>query len=144
LNGGCLVSGWTVYDNWAGRNLTIRCLDNDCEYKGWVEQEYRTGNPDRIATCDSQGCFATGWETHVIVTNQYLGRTDCLAGEPNRWNCLTGGWISGQPYGPQIVTRCIRNDCAQFGWEVRFPNGGWQRAVCKAGGCFERGWVIHQ
>lgn len=141
-NGGCLKEGWSVRDLRSGLRTFVDCIDHDCNENGWTEST--PGQIGQQTRCFAGGCFKVGWETRELGTGRYSGQTSCLGRGNEGDQCLIEGWVATPNFGPQVTARCVRNDCRQLGWEVWLPNGGWARALCRAGGCFERGWIIEQ
>lgn len=140
---GCFVGGWSLLEVATGQTGLVRCLDDDCLYHGWRESDSR-GRSAKVSECKSGGCFVKGWDTWTEDAWELVGRTTCLADRNVQPNCLSVGWISREPYSPQVVVRCLQDNCAVGGWQIIFRSGQTQNAVCKPGGCFEQGWVIHQ
>ncbi|MGE0763319.1 MAG: hypothetical protein AB7N80_08575 [Bdellovibrionales bacterium] len=143
LQGGCFKNGWTLYDLRTGQTSIVQCLEGDCTRVGWSMEMVGQG-PGYNSICEPEGCFVSGWRTYDVITRRPVGSVTCMIAENSERNCLTEGWVDRPQFGGQAVLRCIQKDCAQAGWEIWLPNGQWQRAICRPGGCFERGWIVEQ
>src|SRR5690606_27432123 len=115
FDGDCLTSGWTTTDLRTRQTTITVCVNNDCEYVGWVTEQ--NGREVIRSDCKAGGCFVSGWTDFESRFNRVLADIQCIRSYLTT-DCLTNGWTTNIPGRGQLVTRCLAGDCQNNGWDV--------------------------
>jgi hypothetical protein len=63
----------------------------------------------------------------------------------NDSDCFSYGWTTIEPGTDYLLkSTCTNNDCVNVGWSSLDNRNSSYLVMCKAGGCFEHGWVSYQ
>lgn len=149
----CLQSGWTLEDVTQNLFHSIECLQPSCAKGGWVEKDVRGGAVLSLTECIDNDCFENGWVVYDSW-NRWVARNECFQEEEEsavspqkededytQKSCMTEGWKTITALG-YSNTSCVDGDCWNSGWNQELGNGFQQRARCKKGGCFIKGWIF--